>query len=1142
MPKEDKNTSNLVWGSEGEYSKLFYNNTAVMLLIDPLSGNILDANNAASEFYGYSHNELTSMKIQDINVLSDEQVLAEMERAKKMEQNHFLFEHRLANGIIRNVDVYSEGITIKDQHLLFSIIHDITERKRAEEDSYRSKNQLKFYMDNSPMAIVECDSDFIVTRWTGASKKIFGWKAEEVMGKNIMGLKLIYEPDIPLVEEATKKITSGIFQQVYSCNRNYKKDGSIMTCEWYNIVLNDENGKMQSVLSNIIDITDRKRIEEESLKQKEILQRIIDNIPVMITYFDKNGNINMVNKELVRVLGWTLHEWETENIFTKCYPEPDYAKEVADFMNSEDNGWKDCNTKTKYGTTIDTSWTNVRISDGALMGIGQDITERKKAEEKLRDSEDLYRRLFNEDLAGNFVSTINGQLLQCNPAYAAILGFESVDEMLKAKTQSFYKNPDDRNIIIKGIKENKKLINYEYKLITKDGKEIDAIANIFGKFDNKGNLIQLSGYMIDITKLKQAELELIRAKEIAEANEEQFRNLFENSPIGKSMTGIDGSMHVNKSFCEIVGYSEEELLNRKWTEITYPEDISLTNEKTQSLLTGEAEKVFFEKRFIHKSGNIVWTDVSTYLQRNNENKPEYFITTVIDVTQRKQSESKLKGLSTIVEHSLNEIYVFSQEDLRFVYVNLGALNNIGFSKDEMLTMTPLDIKPEITPDAFLKIINPLLTHEQDIINFETIHQRKNNSTYPVDIYLQISEFEGKQVFVAVIIDITERKTYESELIAAKEKAEESDRLKSAFLANMSHEIRTPMNGILGFTELLKEPTLTIEEQQDFIQTIEISGARMLNTINNIVDVSKIESGLVKVDVKETDINEKMLFIYKFFRQEIEKKGLQFLYKNGLPTKEATIKTDNEKVYGILTNLIKNAIKFTDKGSIEFGYEKKGEYIEFFVNDTGTGINEKQKEFIFDRFRQGSDELTRKYEGSGLGLSIAKSYIEMLGGKIWVESQEGIGTTFYFTIPYISESVVETEKISAASAEYKEGQLKNLKILIVEDDEVSYSLLSRVVQKISKEVLHAMTGVEAVEFCHKNPDLDLILMDIRMPKMDGLEATRQIRQFNKDLIIIAQTAYGFSSDCERALGAGCNDYISKPINSNTLFSLLNKYFV
>jgi CheY-like chemotaxis protein len=261
----------------------------------------------------------------------------------------------------------------------------------------------------------------------------------------------------------------------------------------------------------------------------------------------------------------------------------------------------------------------------------------------------------------------------------------------------------------------------------------------------------------------------------------------------------------------------------------------------------------------------------------------------------------------------------------------------------------------------------------------------------------------------------------------------------------------------------------------------------------------------------------------------------------LPTRDAIVKTDNEKVYGVLTNLVKNAIKFTKEGSIEFGYEIKGEYLEFFVKDTGIGIPADQKELIFERFRQGNESNSRDYEGNGLGLSIAKSYVEMLGGKIWVESEVGKGSTFYFTIPYDSKTEEKLEIKNAVSGDNKEVQLTNLKVMIVEDDEISHSLISRFMQKISKEVLHAITGIEAVETCRNNPDLDLIMMDIRMPEMNGCEATRQIRQFNKDVIIIAQTAYGFIGDREIAIEAGCTDYISKPVDMTLLFELIRKHF-
>jgi hypothetical protein len=245
----------------------------------------------------------------------------------------------------------------------------------------------------------------------------------------------------------------------------------------------------------------------------------------------------------------------------------------------------------------------------------------------------------------------------------------------------------------------------------------------------------------------------------------------------------------------------------------------------------------------------------------------------------------------------------------------------------------------------------------------------------------------------------EKEKRAAELILANEHAEESDKLKSAFLANISHEIRTPMNGILGFSELLKEPGLSGDQQQEYIRIIEICGARMLNIINDIIDISKIESGLMTVNKKDTNINEEIEFIYIFFKPQVEEKGMQFLFKNTLSNKEATIKTDSEKLNSILTNLVKNAIKYSNEGTIEFGYIKKDTIIEFYVKDTGIGIPKDRQLAIFERFIQADIADKMAQQGAGLGLSISKAYVEILGGKIWVESEEGIGSTFYFTLPY-----------------------------------------------------------------------------------------------------------------------------------------------
>lgn len=414
--------------------------------------------------------------------------------------------------------------------------------------------------------------------------------------------------------------------------------------------------------------------------------------------------------------------------------------------------------------------------------------------------------------------------------------------------------------------------------------------------------------------------------------------------------------------------------------------------------------------------------------------------------------------------------------------------------------------------------------------------------------------DGRRLVISMAKDITEKKITDAllveninELKEAKEQAEESDRLKSAFLANMSHEIRTPMNGILGFAELLKEPNLSGHEQQKYIGIIEKSGSRMLNIINDIVNISKLEAGLMEIDKQQSNINEQIEYIYTFFKPEIEGKGLQFSYKNALANSEALLYTDREKVFAILTNLVKNAIKYSEKGSIAFGYElKKHENqseLEFYVKDTGIGIPMDRQQAIFERFIQADTRNTFAIQGAGLGLSISKAYVEMLGGKIWVESDgnnEQIGSTFYFTLPFQNGSIIKK------AIEDKIPQIQGIKIkeqlniLIVEDDEGSEELITITVRKLAKRIVNARTGTEAVKTCRKDPEIDLILMDIQIPEIDGYEATRQIRGFNKDVIIIAQTAYAIQGDKEKAILSGCNDYISKPIKANDLRQMVIKH--
>jgi signal transduction histidine kinase/CheY-like chemotaxis protein len=380
-----------------------------------------------------------------------------------------------------------------------------------------------------------------------------------------------------------------------------------------------------------------------------------------------------------------------------------------------------------------------------------------------------------------------------------------------------------------------------------------------------------------------------------------------------------------------------------------------------------------------------------------------------------------------------------------------------------------------------------------------------------------------------------------ELQKAKIKAEESDKLKSAFLANMSHEIRTPMNGIMGFTELLKETKISSEKQKNYIEIIEKSGTRLLSIINDIVDISKIEAGQMQVSYSTTNVDEQMDYLQTFFNPEAQEKGIELILQKTFNEKKTIIRTDNEKLYAILINLVKNAIKYTIKGTIAFGYEIKGDSIEFFVKDSGIGISKDRQKAIFERFIQAdfNDKMAR--QGAGLGLSIAKAFVELLGGKIWVESELGKGSTFYFTLPYDShlEKNVDVKKnnvIDTVSIE-----VKKLKILVAEDDKISRMLILKVLKEFSKEIVTAQTGLEAVEISRSNPDLDLILMDIQMPQMNGYEATEEIRKFNPEVVILAQTAYALEGDKIKTIESGSNGYISKPIQKEELARLIQYYF-
>lgn len=391
-------------------------------------------------------------------------------------------------------------------------------------------------------------------------------------------------------------------------------------------------------------------------------------------------------------------------------------------------------------------------------------------------------------------------------------------------------------------------------------------------------------------------------------------------------------------------------------------------------------------------------------------------------------------------------------------------------------------------------------------------------------------------YVGTITDITELKSYENKLKILKNKAEESDNLKSAFLANMSHEIRTPMNGILGFTELLKDSNITSEEKREYIELIELSGLRMMEIINNIVDISKIESGAVELINKKTHIYVVCRDLHNFFENEAISNGLKLTLNLPQETSELFIKIDRNKTISILTNLIKNAIKYSDHGVIEFGYliltNNSQTEVEFFVKDTGIGIPLDRQEAIFERFVQADISDKSAKQGAGLGLAIVKAYVELMSGEISLISKENEGSEFKIKIPI---EIIHDDDMSKQTLPEECELKKNLKVLIAEDDLNSFLVYSVYAKNADWDIIHVTTGVEAVEIARKNPDLDLILMDIKMPLMDGYMATKLIREFLPNIIIIAQSAFAYDVTKNNLF----DKYITKPIDRKTFVSVIQE---
>lgn len=508
--------------------------------------------------------------------------------------------------------------------------------------------------------------------------------------------------------------------------------------------------------------------------------------------------------------------------------------------------------------------------------------------------------------------------------------------------------------------------------------------------------------------------------------------------------------------------------------------------------------------------------------------------------QKKTSELRITQFS--VDLAVDAI-MWMRNDGRFFYVNDAACALLDYKKSELESLSIFDLVPEFTEDIWYEYWNQLKKNKSYII--QLYYRTKLGSDIPVETAFNFREFEGKEYNFTFSRNITERKLAEEKLKNAKDRAERSDRLKSAFLANMSHEIRTPMNAITGFTNLLIDQSVPQKDKEEIAELIKLSSDDLLNLINDIIDISKIEADELTINKSLHYVNEILNDIYKLYYQDInlKHKNLNLSLSIVPNSNRIAIFTDYARFRQIMNNLLSNAIKFTESGEITFGYTFAAlgnrKLLKFFVKDTGIGIAKENLDFIFDRYTRLNDDRKKVYKGTGLGLSISKKLVQMLGGEITVESREGVGSVFNFTLPYQEISNSDAQILSTNQPKQIPDWSQKV-LLIVEDTPSNYYLIENFLKSTKAILIWAKNGKEAIALFKETLKIDLVLMDIQLPGINGYEATKIIKAHNKNVPVIAQTAYALSGEKELSINEGCDDYISKPIKQDALIGLIANY--
>jgi two-component system sensor histidine kinase/response regulator len=958
----------------------------------------------------------------------------------------------------------------------------------------------------------------------------------------------------------------------------------------WDYVLKEHLIRLNPAVKNAIKLQEerkhRKAAETSQTESEEHFRALTQNSPDIIMRFDKNLRHLFVNDAVFEQLNL-----KPEVFINKTHHEMGIFDEVmCDFWESSIKAVFESHKPNEVEFTLKTL-SGLKYIEWRLfpeysptgevlnvLAVARDITFKKDVQETLRINQERLQFALEATSDGLWDWNMKTNEIYFSSRYFTMLGYQAGEFRNEVNVFAKLMHPEDVKRVEKYINElvnkRRESIEMEMRLLRKDGSYawILSRGKVFST-DENGNPERIVGTNVDMTLRKRQNdiqktiFDIGNAVVTTRNLDELFLRIQEI---------LDGIIDTKNFFIALYDKTKDMITipfhrDEKDHFEEFPPGKTCTAYVLRSgvpqLINKEKEKELVDSGEIELFGaeSVSWLGVP--LKIDNEIIGVFTVQSYDEAIQYTGDDVKIlefvsdqialaisrkKDEDSIRESEQKQRRIIeSSPDGLLVIGNNGVIIDHNSSVLEMLRIR----KNKLRQRNFLDFVYPADLKRVEGIFAETIRSgfQKNNqlqmfredgSKFYAEISLGLIQNSGNaaESFVIIIKDITERINYETNLKVAKERAEESDRLKSSFLSNMSHEIRTPMNAIVGFAELLSQSNVDEEDRREFISHINQGTETLLNLIDDIIDISKIEAGQIRINNSAFRLSSLLSELHVFFKKNLKRQNRENLmvsiFNNGFNS-EINIINDSFRLKQVFINLISNAIKFTEKGEVKFGIKHMdAKSITFYVKDTGMGIQKEKQLLIFDRFRQGHESKTKFYGGTGLGLAISKHLVELMGGEIFVESESGIGSEFIFSIGYLN-----------SEAEIKPAGMKlirtapnwqNKTILIAEDETSNYLVLSHMLDDTKAKLIWAKDGQEVVDLFKKNPEIDLILMDIQLPIMNGYQATSEIKKIRKDIPIIAQTAYAMSGEKETSLKSGCDDYISKPIKPKDLILIISRH--